>query len=47
LPSSPGLPNKWYQSRGSAWWGAGVNPPIGSTIGWVRCDVSLFEILEH
>ncbi|MCI61525.1 hypothetical protein A2U01_0082782 [Trifolium medium] len=23
LPNSPGLPNKWYQSRGSAWCGSG------------------------
>jgi hypothetical protein len=33
LPSSPGFHNKWYQSHGSTWWEAEVDPSIGSTIG--------------
>ncbi|MCI97099.1 hypothetical protein A2U01_0118399, partial [Trifolium medium] len=37
LPSFSGLPNKWYQSCGSAWWGVGVDHGIGSII---RCQNS-------
>ncbi|MCH92221.1 hypothetical protein A2U01_0013157, partial [Trifolium medium] len=38
LSSSPGLPSKWYQNRGSAWWGTGVDPGTmyGKNVVYIR-----------